>query len=114
MKKKLLTIFACATFNTALADDWSATPSEINKIWYYGDTIIVEQRSGRDEGQANCENDSKWEFNQSDIANEAQRLQILSILLTYHSTGKELKPIFHDSECGDNGHKKFIGKFELR
>lgn len=98
------------TFNS-YASDWGAQIAPIEKMWIYKSSVIILQGDVY-AGKAGCQNDAKWSFSWSQFEpEEAQR--IYSTIIAAYMSKTPFRPIFHDTECGPENRKKFIGSFEF-
>jgi len=104
-------VAGCLTTELALATDWGAEIAPIEKIWIYPHAVIVLQ-GGTYAGAAGCNEDAKWSFYWADFSEDVAA-RIHSTLLAAYLSKTPFRAIFHDTECGPENRKKFIGSFEF-
>lgn len=109
----LLSIFLSLFLSTlALASDWGGEPGIIERVWYYGDTVIVMHSAPAYSGVAKCNNNQKFSFKFSELGTDVEQNRVFSWLLAANTAKSKFRPLFDSSTCGPENNKKFIGKFE--
>lgn len=110
--KKIFLFLAMILSTSSLASDWGGQPGTIERIWFYGDTIIVLHTAPPYAGTAGCNNNQKFSFKLSELGSDSQQNRVFSWLIAANTAKSKFKPLFDSTACGPENAKKFLGKFE--
>ncbi len=113
MLKKIISSFCFLLFASvsSYAFDWGGASEPIQAIFVYPNYVVVAQSTNY-AGTAGCANNPHWSFFWGDLDPQTQQ-RVYSALLAAKHSKTPFKPIFADSGCGPEGHKKFTGYFVI-
>ena len=100
--------FVLSTFCVS-ASDWGGSVSSIERLYIYPNAVIVIHGAVY-KGEANCAENNGWAFYWNDF-DPVVAERIHSTLLAAYMSKAPFRAIFHPTECGPEGKKKFIGSF---
>lgn len=93
--------------------DWGGETNPITTIYIYPTyAVIVQSASAEYAGNADCKKNKAWSFAWGSFEEQAAQ-RIYSSLLAAYMSQKPVQPVFSDTECGPEGHKKFNGYMKL-
>ncbi len=106
MLKKSL-ILSLFFISNVYAADWGGKSAVIEQMYIYPTSVVIVQGDAY-AGKAGCNNNNKWSFYWSSLDPKVAD-RVYSALLAAYTSKTPIKPIFHDTECGPENAKKFIG-----